>query len=308
MLQEFIFQDAPFPSAHASTIEATPHGLICACFGGTAERHPDVGIWVSRHENSGWTPPIEVAKDEIYPCWNPVLFQLPSGPLMLFYKVGPRPTSWWGMSITSRDGGQTWSEPRALSDGALGPIKNKPVQLSDGAILSPSSTEDKINGWRVHFERSDDGGQSWQLTPPLGDGHEIAAIQPSVLFHKDGRLQAIGRTRQRQLFSLESEDNGRTWNEMRLLDVPNPNSGTDAVTLRDGRHLLVYNATTHGRTPLNIALSDDGQNWTPALTLESDEGEFSYPAVIQAPDGTVHLSYTWNRKFIKHCALDAATL
>ena len=77
------------------------------------------------------------------PTWNPVLFQPPSGPLLLFYKVGPSArASWWGMVIRSADAGKTWSQAQRLPDGILGPIKNKPVVLPDGSWLSGSSTEE----------------------------------------------------------------------------------------------------------------------------------------------------------------------
>jgi len=313
---EFIFETAPYPSCHASTIVETPSGLVAAWFGGTHERHPDVGIWLSRQLHGQWTPPVEVANGvesptNRYPTWNPVLFQPRSGPLFLFYKVGPSPSTWWGMVMTSGDHGKTWSEPRRLPDGILGPVKNKPVQLENGDILSPSSTED--HGWRVHFERSTDGGLTWQATPPVNDPNEIRAIQPSILKYADGRLQALGRTRYSGVFSIWSEDQGRTWGPMGVLDLPNPSSGTDAVTLKDGRQLLVYNHNTReatknkGRSPLNVALSDDGEHWLAALVLEDDPeapSGFAYPAVIQARNGLVHVTYTWERKRIKHVVID----
>lgn len=307
---ECVFEDAPFASCHASTIAESQGHLVASWFGGTAEENPDVGIWVSRQEGDTWLPPVEVA-DGVqssalrYPCWNPVLFQPAQGPLMLFYKVGPAPwTEWWGMLKTSEDGGRTWSAARRLPEGILGPIKNKAVQLGNGDILSPSSIE--TDGWRVHFERSSDGGLTWESTGPLNEGHVIEAIQPSILVHDDLHLQAIGRTRQHKVFTIRSADAGRTWGPMTLTDLPNPNSGTDAVTLSDGPHLLVYNDTPHARTPLNIALSSDGITWAPLLALESDRGEFSYPAVIQTADGLVHITYTWNRIRIKHVVLDPA--
>ncbi len=240
---EFIFETAPFPECHASTIVETKKGLVAAWFGGTRERHPDVGIWLSRYAAGGWTAPVEVANGvqsptNRFPCWNPVLFQPRTGPLLLFYKVGPSPRAWWGMLMTSDDGGQTWSGPRRLPEGILGPIKNKPVQVANGDLLCPTSTEDA--GWRVHFERSSDLGQTWSATPPTNDGKEIRAIQPSILFHKPGRLQAIGRTREGKLFQVWSEDSGASWGKMTLTSLPNPNAGTDAVTLKDGRQLITY--------------------------------------------------------------------
>ena len=311
---EFIFEKAPFPSCHASTlVETQSGGLVAAWFGGTRERNPDVGIWLSREIAGHWTAPVEVANGvqsptNRYPCWNPVLFQPTNGPLLLFYKVGPSPSTWWGMLMNSENGGLNWSKPRRLPEGILGPIKNKPVQLSDDVILCPSSTEGS-GGWRVHFERTRDLGLTWRAESPVNDGKEISAIQPSILFYPHGRLQAIGRTRQEKLFQIWSEDGGKTWGPMSLLSLPNPNSGTDAVTLRDGRQLLVYNHSTNGRSPLNVAVSSDGTQWQSALCLENEpERQFSYPAVIQTGDGLVHITYTWKRERIKHAVVDPTKL
>lgn len=313
----FIYDTAPFPSAHASTIVHVGGGLVAAWFGGTRESAPDVGIWVSRHVGGRWTPPVEVATGvqpdgTRHPCWNPVLFETGPGVLSLFYKVGPRPTTWWGMVRTSRDNGRTWSDARRLPEGILGPVKNKPVRLDDGTIVSGSSTEtpDKANAWRVHFERSTDNGDTWSIVraAPAVPGPQVDAIQPSILVHPDGRLQAVGRSRSQRVFETWSADKGRTWGPVTLTTLPNPSAGTDAITLRDGRHLIVYNHTPKGRTPLNVALSRDGKVWEPALVLESEPGEYSYPAVIQAPDGLVHITYTWKRQRIKHVVVDPAKL
>jgi predicted neuraminidase len=313
----FIFESAPFASAHASTIAHAGGGLVAAWFGGTREGAADVGIWVSRHVNGKWSAPVEVATGvqpdgTRHPCWNPVLFEVKTGTLALFYKVGPRPTTWWGMVRHSTDGGRTWGEARRLPDGVLGPVKNKPVRLDDGTIISGSSTEtpDKANLWRVHFERSTDDGATWSVVrpAPVTTGEEIGAIQPSILVHRDGRLQAVGRSRSQHVFETWSSDKGRSWSPVTLTSIPNPSAGTDALTLRDGRHLIVYNHTPKGRTPLNVALSRDGKSWEPALVLEDAPGEYSYPAVIQAPDGLIHITYTWKRQRIKHVVVDPAKL
>jgi|SRR5262245_34114721 len=314
---EFVFESAPFASAHASTIAETSDGLVAAWFGGSREGAPDVGIWVSRRVNGKWTPPVEVATGvqpdgSAYPCWNPVLFDVPGGGLMLFYKVGPTPQIWWGVVRTSRDNGTTWGAPRRLPDGVLGPIKNKPVRQPDGTLISPSSTESNElpSRWRVQFELSHDFGRTWTLTrPPDGQSvSQIDAIQPSILTYPDGRLQAVGRTRSGRIFETWSSDAGRTWSALALTALPNPNAGLDSVTLRDGRHIVVYNHTTEGRSPLNVALSRDGIAWSPVLVIESNPGEYSYPAVIQTADGLVHVTYTWRRERIKHVVIDPAAL
>jgi predicted neuraminidase len=241
-----------------------------------------------------------------YPCWNPVLFQAPQGPLLLFYKVGPDPSRWWGMVKSSPDGGQTWGPARRLPEGILGPIKNKPVLLADGTLLCPSSTED--HGWRIHLERTGDLGQTWTKTDPLNDGQKFGAIQPAILLHPNHSLQLLCRSRQGWITECWSEDGGKTWSAMQATRLPNPNSGLDAVTLRDGRHLLVYNHTTRGRTPLNVAISSEGRLWDSILALETQPGEYSYPAVIQTRDGLVHTTYTWRRERIKHAVLDPRKL
>jgi len=289
--------------------------LVAAWFGGSGEGAHDVEIWSSRHDATGWSAPKRIAtgvdsNGTRYPCWNPVLFLPKKGPLMCFYKVGHSPQTWWGMLCTSTDGGKTWSEGRRLPDGILGPIKNKPVQLANGDILCPSSSESSDSGtnWRVHFERTSDNGRSWTKTEDLNDGHALSAIQPSILQAGGNELLAIGRTRQGRLFKIASEDLGKSWGKMTLTDVPNPNSGIDAVTMRDGRHCLVFNDTPHGRSPLNVAVSRDGENWQTALALEQAPGEYSYPAIIQSSDGLLHITYTWNRQKVKHVVIDPKKL
>jgi predicted neuraminidase len=313
---EFLYESAPFPSCHASTIVQADDRLACAFFGGTEERNPDVCIWICHRGDNGWSAPKMVAdgvqKDGTrQPTWNPVLFQPRSGPLMLFYKVGPSPREWWGEVKTSTDHGHTWSQATRLPQAILGPIKNKPVQLANGDILSPTSVEGHEVGWRVYFERSADNGKTWKATPLVDQPPKMKAIQPSILIHSPTKLQALGRTQKSGLFETWSEDAGLTWSALAATSLPNPNSGTDAVTLRDGRHLLVYNhsSTEKVRVPLNVAVSRDGKNWEMAETLESEPpGQYSYPAVIQSSDGLIHITYTWKRLKIRHVVLDPQKL
>ena len=326
---EFIYalEGRPTPECHASTIVDTSDGLVAAWFGGLHENHPEVGIWVARHDGAQWRAPVEVVdgsegEQQEYACWNPVLFQPRGGPLWLFYKVGVSPRMWWGMATTSPDNGRTWSKPWRLGTSSqlfaqnrnlLGPVKNRPLQLADGSVICPSSTENE--GWRIHFEISTDierlSDATWQVVGPLQAGEQLDAIQPSLLTHSDGRLQIVCRTRQGVLGTSWSSDAGKSWGPMQSLALPNPNSGTDAVTLTDGRQLLVYNHSrrtpqANGRQILNVAISSDGEQWEPLMSLENegDAAGYSYPAVIQAADGRVHITYTWRRQAIKHVVLD----
>ena len=308
---ELIGEHAPFRSAHASTVVETRDGLLAAWFGGTEEGNPDVGIWVSRRGEGGWSAPVEVANGRQadgtrHPCWNPVLFQPSRGPLLLFYKVGPSPREWWGLARTSIDEGRSWSDAIRLPDGILGPIRAKPVELPGGDLLAGSSTEH--TGWVVHMERWTPGDlaspAAWRKSGPLNDAKEFEAIQPTILAHSAARLQALCRSRQKVVTELWSEDGGATWGRMAATALPNPSAGIDAVRLSDGRFLLVHNPTTSGRDRLEIAVSADGKAWRRGVVLEDSPGEHSYPAMIQSRDGRVHVTYTWKRERIRHVVVD----
>ena len=312
---EFIGDPLPTPSCHASTIVESGGSLLAAWFGGSDEGERDVVIWLSRDDGRGWSKPEQVAngiydRERIqYPLWNPVLFQPTGGPLLLFYKEGPSPSTWWGMLKSSDDNGKTWSKAKRLPTGIYGPIRAKPVELADGTIIAGSSTEDA--GWRVHIEwtKNPTGLQSWNRTAALNRAIDFGAIQPTLINWPDGNLQMLCRTKQNVITESWSNDKGRNWTRMRATDLPNPSSGIDTVLLHDGRALLVYNHTDSGRGMLNLALSKDGREWSGALALETTPGsEFSYPAIIQTPDKLVHVTYTWNRKKIKHVVLDPSKL
>jgi len=312
---EFIFTKAPFASSHASTIVETPTGLVSAFFAGSDEGNKDVGIWLSRNVQGRWTPPVQVAdgvqnKKVQFPCWNPVLFQMPQGELLLFYKVGPKPSQWWGMMKRSKDAGVTWSVAEKLPKGILGPVKNKPLLLADGTLLCPSSSED--SGDKLHFEMTKDGGRTWKKTKALNDGKTFSAIQPSVIFLKDGRMKLLCRSNTGFIMEAYSPDQGNTWTPLQKTNLKNPNSGSDAITLKNGLHVLVHNPlgnrpkeTEGEREILAVSTSKDGTHWTKVGELENTPlKEFSYPAIIQTRDGRIHITYTWKREKIKHAVLN----
>jgi predicted neuraminidase len=309
---EFIADHPPFPASHASTLVETREGLLAAWFGGTRERALDVNIWLARLEGQGWTAPEEAANGydpnylRRYPCWNPVLFARKTGQLYLFYKVGPSPASWWGMVRVSEDNGRSWSPAKRLPSGIVGPVRNKPIELADGSLLCGASREDA--GWLVHMEKTRNPLGSWDRSPALNQAMEYGAIQPTILHHADGRLQILCRTKQGRITECWSTNNGASWSRMMPTALPNPNSAIDAVMLRDGRALLVYNHSPDSRSVLDVAVSPDGMAWQAGLRLEDEPGEFSYPAVIQTSDGLVHATYSWKRQRIKHVVMDPAKI
>jgi len=324
-IKEAIFApgSAPFAASHASTIVELKNGaLMSAWFGGTAEGKPDVAIWGAIRTGGHWSAPVELARESDVPCWNPVLFHTRDGRLWLYYKFGPSPQTWTGARKWSGDEGKSWSAVEHLPAGLLGPIRAKPLVLEDGTIVSGSSVE-AYRSWAAWIERSTDGGKTWAkigpIVPPArqdsqptedaqagqapGSSKDIdGIIQPSVISLGKNHLRLYARSTAKtaRVCVADSYDNGVTWTQARPLEIPNPNSGIDAVALRDGRVVLVYNNTTSGRTPLNLAMSRDGEHFNMFYTLEESPGEYSYPAIIQTASGDLEITYTWNRRSIEH--------
>jgi predicted neuraminidase len=312
---EFIFPpgSTSFPSSHASTlIELRDGSVLTAWFGGTAEGNVDVAIWSSRQTGKVWSKPVELAREPGVACWNPVLFhtqiaQTNSPRLWLYYKFGTDPQNWTAARKYSDDEGITWSAAEHLPAGLIGPVRAKPLVLSDGTIVSGSSTE-SYHSWAVWIERSHDYGKTWSkigpIVPPPTDpssGQRQGIIQPSVVSLGTTHLRLYARSTEviGKVVVADSHDDGITWGPAHSIDVPNPNSGIDAIALKDDRVVLVYNNTTKGRSPLNLAISKDGEHFTMFSTLEAPPGEFSYPSMIQSRNGDLCITYTWNRKSIR---------
>ena len=139
--------------------------------------------------------------------------------------------------------------------------------------------------WQENPIRSPDGSFGFMLKSVVRNpkyrwasqrGKTFWANQPSLLQLGGKQFLAVGRSRQNIVFQMQSNDAGETWSEIKASMLPNPNAGTDAVTLADGRHLLVYNHVpgTPGkwggvRSPLNIAISNNGQDWKAALGIQT---------------------------------------
>ncbi len=307
----FIFENPPFKSCHSSTIVELRNGnILCAWFGGDHEGNNNVSIWISEFQGSKWTFPILVADGIIndstrYACWNPVLYNH-NRDTYLFYKVGKSPSSWWGEYKKSTDGGKTWNKSTKLPEGILGAIKNKPIKAGR-MILYPSSTETPGNTkWKSFIELSDKKFTKWTKIP-IDTTSNYKVIQPALLRYSKNKIQALLRSDSNEILQSWSHDNGKNWSKITSTQIQNPNSGIDAVDLKDGTKLLVYNPTGKGRdwwdgrNKLSILQTKDGTKWQNVLMLEDQEkGEFSYPAIIQLNNGNILITYTYDRKNIKY--------
>jgi predicted neuraminidase len=307
----FVFgDDRPFPQCHASTLVHTGGDqFIVAWFGGTHEKHDDVGIWLSKGKPGAWSAPVEIAKLREDPHWNPVLFKAPSGEIILYFKVGRTIDAWETWYMVSADDGKTWSAAKELvpgDKGGRGPVRNKLIILSDGTWLAPASDEKK-GAWNAFVDRSEDGGKTWHQTPFLKLNRETVpgegVIQPTLWESSPGKVHMLLRSSAGVICRSDSEDYGKTWSPVYKTNLPNPNSGIDLTRMADGTLALLYNRDGKNwgaRRPISLALSrDNGVTWPETVDLETGkEGdEFSYPAIISLGD-TIALTYTWKRQRI----------
>lgn len=319
-VHEHLFGDErPFAQCHASTLAVLPGGrFVAAWFGGPREQHPDTAIWGSVRGRAGWAAPRRLMKVNAEAHWNPVLFAEPGpsgGRLHLWFKAGATIQAWRTWHAVSEDAGETWGEPAPVAPGErlpLGPVRSKPIALSDGSWLAglsdePAGAEPETWNWLAYTCRSTDGGATWgdvarvpyASAPIKGGGSGI--IQPTLWESAPGRVHMLLRSTCGFICRSESADFGRTWSEARPTGFPNNNSGIDVARLSDGTLALACNPISKNwgaRTPLSLFLSrDNGLTWPDRLDLEAGPGEYSYPAVIPAADGFA-VSYTWKRERI----------
>jgi predicted neuraminidase len=322
--KEYVFEDdRPFLSCHASTLVVLPNDeILTAYFAGTREKADDVAIWFSRRSKEGvWSAPLKLADKEGVAHWNPVLFQNDQGTIFLYYKVGYEVADWYTMVMESIDNGHTWTTPKALVEGDVGgrgPVRNKPVALSNGVIVSPASLQVPTtwNGYRQLWDSfadiSNDGGMTWTKSEvPLNHESIITendkekgfngVIQPTVWESDAGNVHMLMRSTTGFIYRSDSNDWGATWCEAYSTELPNNNSGIDVVRMESGLLALVYNpvrSTWGKRTPLVIRVSsDNGRTWLNEFVLENDPFEYSYPAIVSR-GSELFITYTWKRERI----------
>ena len=330
-VKEFVYGgDRAFQSGHASTLAALPNGdVLAAWFGGSWEKGADVAVWMSRRTAEGWQEPYVAADTWGVPLWNPVLHCRADGRVLLFYKEGATIPHWRTMVKHSDDNGVTFSEAKELVKGDIsggrGPVKNKPIVLTDGSLVAPASIEGDSDGlnkkglWDCFVDISDDGGETWERSDfvPLRRVSEAnmldklieprhcfgkGIIQPALWESESGHVHMLTRSTSSAMFRSDSTDGGKTWRCAYQSGLPNNNSGFDLVKLPDKSLVMAWNPVGNlpnyykgARTPLILSHSaDNGTTWNPVFTLENTQGSFAYPAIIADGD-EILLTYTWNR-------------
>lgn len=280
--------------------------LLSVWYSGSVEGAPDVALMAATWDRTGWSAPEVLLDTPGLSDGNPVLWTAPDGAVWLFHVV-IHGSGWESVlpyyRILPPDGNlgaARLAESRLFADRRGLMFRCRPVVLRSGRIVLPAYDE---RDWTGVCYLSDDHGKTWRpsdsISAPTG------CIQPAVVERRDGSLCAYLRTGGPGgcIWQSTSKDGGETWSECRETRFPNPNSGLDLIRCHDGRWVLACNPLTHGRGKLSVAVSaDEGQSWSETVLEEEAGQEFSYPALLQAHDGHVHLLYTYKRQSIKHVA------
>jgi predicted neuraminidase len=325
--EEIVNGNIPFNECHAaSLVNLEGGGFMAVWFAGSKEGKNDVAIWMTRRNEGGWSAPEVITKIAYEPHWNPVLFRTNTGELDLYFKLGLKIPDWTTWVMRSNDEGQTWSKPVELvpgdNSGGRGPVKNKPITLSNGTIAAPASIErDK---WEAFVDLSNDGGLNWTQSNlvPMEDiaiddkfsGNRFGLIQPTLWESEPGNVHMLLRSNNGFIYRSDSLDFGKNWSRAYPTELPNNNSGIDLAKLEDGTLALAYNPVNGNwgtRKKLMLALSrDNGMTWgekriidyTPEDETDGIKSEFSYPAVISIRNGGLAVAYTRHRKNIAFIA------
>lgn len=293
-----------YPYNHASSMAELPNGdFLVAWVAGSKEAAADTVIVASRRRKgeSQWSPPKVVSDNPAQGHANPVLF-FSSPKLWLFYSELVGDGQLCLSSIHQRfslDGGESWSAARIAVNAMCILPRNKPIVLRSGEWLFPLYWQAL---YQSQFWTSVNSGDAWSFKSAIGTWPS-SNLQPAVVQCADGSLYALMRNGSDAGFTWEarSKDCGATWKTNERPDIPNPGSALDMIRLSSGELLVVCNPSTSERTPLSVISSaDDGMTWTAPKAIAIGEPQFSYPSVIQAFDGMIHVSYSYRLAHIQH--------
>lgn len=304
--QSFIITEdnKPTPSCHASSIVKFKNKFYTTWFGGTGESKPDVTIWLATSfDGVEWSVPKDMSEIKNIAHWNPVLFAKDET-IYLYYKIGLHPDDWTTYVRESNDG-ENWSTEKIMIEGdklGRGPVKNKPIELSNGSVLAPASIEYK-NGLTDCFVDISKDMKNWKRGKNVHSRLFVEKIQPALVESEKGVVRMYIRTNRGRIYESISKNYGEKFGKAKPIGLLNNNSGLDVAINSKGVIGLIHNPNGENwgeRSPLIIAFPfDKGKTWTKKVTIESEPGEYSYPAII-ADGESFRMTYTYNRSLIRY--------
>jgi predicted neuraminidase len=312
------------PYKHPACLEELSNGdLYMVYYGGEGEYSNDTAVFGSRLAKgaSEWTAPVAIARDPLRSLGNGVIWQAPDGWVWMFYVVRFGPT-WSDSRIqakVSKDLCKTWSDPTVVSFERGLMVRNRPIVLADGSYLLPAyeekgedkesvSPESVSTSFRFDPKKPAEGwARLGSISSDKGNIQPaIVELEPNHLIAYCRRGGGYGPNSSGYIVASESKDGGKTWSKGVDTQFPNPNSAVDMMKLKSGRVMLLYNHHMNVRTPLSVAVSEDGgKTWPFRRDLATEYNAFAYPIFFQAKDGRIHAIYTSDqRKVINHAIFD----
>jgi predicted neuraminidase len=318
--------------------------LLCAYYSGQWEGKSKVAIVVSRLTKSSdqWTKPEVVAQQAGVAFENPVLFEQGAALLWLFYTSQVADAGQTNAQVfyrTSRDNGKSWSGATVLFAKAGAFVRQRVVVSGHEWFFPMYYTHRSDVDHYSSVQISTDNGNHWRECV-VADSNGL--VQPDLLESSPRHFMLFFRSRFADWVYVSHSENGCSWTTPRPTQIPNNNSSIQVTGLRNGHLVMAFNniqATTtrtkptdYARFPMSVALSvDGGQTWpwvrdvdigqdvpqekvpiTMAGVDVSNEGkaffqhlfDYSYPSIIETPDGMIHMSYTFRRRTIKYASFN----
>lgn len=325
--EDFVNVEKPGSISHVSSISPTVGNRVaCVWYAGSREGAKDVSIYFSvfDEEKAVWTEPIilidrkrcsEELNRYVKKIGNPLILRDKRGRIWLFY-ASVFFGGWSGTSINYKfyqDGGYSWSKSRKM---ILSPflnltnnVKNKGINFDDGSFVIPVYHEFIKKFSQLLWVRPDGVSPDYEIQKMTT---HMKAIQPSLLYNGDENLSAffrnMGKEKKKHILTAYSNDLGQSWSELSDTTLPNPNSGFDMISLSDGAYLGAINNSFGDRSNLTLIISwDKGKTWKSIKVLEDRRGmEYSYPSITRSSRGFYHITYTYEKKRIKHITFNEA--
>jgi len=314
--------DEPVKVQHGSAVlPLKSGGVLLFWFQGSAETGGDNEILCCRKTADGWQDPSVVVRPQERPVnailadakvANTAAVQDEDGVVYLFYSAIPLYGGFANSRVdykSSPDEGKTWSKPTRLDFSMGAMVRHKPLRVGDHEYLLPMYSE--LSLFTPRFKQY---SYVWHLKLSGGQASKIRRIQIPGLDDIQPSLAFCGAGGRFICAYLRNQNGGlayfskldwitKEWSPLRSINVPNSDSPMDVVQLVDGRILMVYNnRSTRPRSPLSLAVSSDGENFTRLVDLETDPAsDYCYPSICEDAGKRIHISYTYHgRDAIKY--------
>ena len=266
-----------------------------------ASGKPDDGrVMLVRSTDQGktWSEPVVIQDDPGADDRNAAIECMSDGTLCVIwdkYGKGRYPTygHHWAWMRTSTDEGRTWSEPMEISKDEDVHTRSRPLDLGNGKWLIPYSESTGRKTASSYFAIYDPKTRTFDEIAATPFGQRNIADETAVTRAPNGDLVALIRSNvDPALWQIVSKDDGRTWSEAKLTDIPSQFTPCDLITLSNGWLLCSFSFRERRNERLCVS-RDNGKTWDVENSVDVFDGtpniggDRSYHASVQIDDETI---------------------